>query len=86
MRRALKSNHIGHDRMRSMSTATTLETPAAGRWSMLALLCLAVVLSFSCWFSANAIAPELKRAWSLSENAARLAHQRRADRLRDRRA
>nr|WP_250810058.1 MFS transporter [Neorhizobium tomejilense] len=52
-----------------MSTATTLETPAAGRWSMLALLCLAVVLSFSCWFSANAIAPELKRAWSLSENA-----------------
>ncbi|MCJ9752076.1 MFS transporter, partial [Neorhizobium sp. BETTINA12A] len=53
-----------------MSTATTLETPAEGRWSMLALLCLAVVLSFSCWFSANAIAPELKRVWSLSESAA----------------
>ncbi|EUB97840.1 major facilitator superfamily MFS_1 [Rhizobium sp. CF080] len=53
-----------------MSTATIPETPAAGRWSMLALLCLAVVLSFSCWFSANSIAPELKRAWSLSESAA----------------
>ncbi len=37
---------------------------------MLAVLCLAVVLSFSTWFSANAIAPELRRAWSLSEGAA----------------
>jgi MFS family permease len=46
------------------------DTPAKSRWRLLALLCLAVVLSFSCWFSANAIAPELKRAWSLSENAA----------------
>jgi MFS family permease len=37
---------------------------------MLAVLCLAVVLSFSTWFSANAIAPELRHAWSLSEGAA----------------
>jgi MFS family permease len=46
------------------------DTPAKSRWRLLALLCLAVVLCFSCWFSANAIAPELKRAWSLSESAA----------------
>jgi MFS family permease len=46
------------------------DTPAKSRWRLLALLCLAVVLSFSCWFSANAIAPELKRDWSLSESAA----------------
>lgn len=48
----------------------TPEPPTPGRWRMLALLCIAVVLSFSCWFSANAIAPELRRAWSLSENTA----------------
>ncbi|WJR65337.1 MFS transporter [Neorhizobium sp. CSC1952] len=46
------------------------ESKAEGRWRMLALLCLAVVLSFSTWFSANAIAPELKRIWSLSEGSA----------------
>jgi MFS family permease len=46
------------------------DTPAEHRWSMLAMLCFAVVLSFSCWFSATAIAPELKRAWALSESAA----------------
>jgi MFS family permease len=51
-------------------TSSATDTPAEHRWRMLALLCLAVVLSFSCWFSANAIAPELKRAWSLSESAA----------------
>ncbi len=46
------------------------DTPAPHRWRMLAILCIAVVLSFATWFSANAIAPELKRAWSLSESAA----------------
>ncbi|WP_117192176.1 MFS transporter [Rhizobium terrae] len=51
-------------------TAAASDVRAYGRWRMLALLCLAVVLSFCCWFSANAIAPELKRAWSLSESAA----------------
>lgn len=51
-------------------TADALKTRAEGRWSMLAILCLAVVLSFSCWFSANAIAAELQRVWSLSESAA----------------
>ena len=37
---------------------------------MLAVLSLAVVLSFSTWFSATAIAPELGLAWSLSPAAA----------------
>jgi MFS family permease len=37
---------------------------------MLAILCGAVVLSFSTWFSANAIAPDVSRAWALSPTAA----------------
>ncbi|AYD02455.1 MFS transporter [Neorhizobium sp. NCHU2750] len=37
------------------------------RWTMLATISLAVVLSFSTWFSATAIAPELKSAWALSD-------------------
>ncbi|MBP1842681.1 MFS family permease [Rhizobium petrolearium] len=53
-----------------MTTAKSLELQAEGRWRMLSLLCLAVVLSFSTWFSANAIAPDLKHAWSLSESTA----------------
>jgi MFS family permease len=55
-----------------MSAASGSQTapPAERRWRMLALLCLAVVLSFCCWFSANAIAPDLKRAWALSETEA----------------
>jgi MFS family permease len=36
------------------------------RWTMLATISIAVVLSFSTWFSATAIAPELQLAWSLS--------------------
>jgi len=51
-------------------TPLPADTPAPHRWRMLAILCIAVVLSFATWFSANAIAPELKRAWSLSESAA----------------
>ncbi|MER8830904.1 MFS transporter [Mesorhizobium sp. M0938] len=38
----------------------------AHRWSVLALLCVAVVLSLTTWFSATAITPELKAAWQLS--------------------
>lgn len=49
----------------------TLDSPAtSGRWRMLAILCAAVVLTFSTWFSANAIAPEVSRAWALSSAAA----------------
>nr|CAD6595571.1 MFS transporter [Rhizobium sp. TCK] len=42
------------------------DSEARQRWTTLALLCCAVVLSFSTWFSATAIAPELTRAWNLS--------------------
>jgi len=38
----------------------------ARRWSVLGLLCLAIVLSLTTWFSATAITPELKAAWCLS--------------------
>ncbi|WFP61601.1 MFS transporter [Mesorhizobium sp. WSM4904] len=36
------------------------------RWRVLGLLCLAVVLSLTTWFSATAITAELKAAWRLS--------------------
>jgi len=36
------------------------------RWSVLGILCLAVVLSLTTWFSATAITPELKAVWHLS--------------------
>jgi MFS family permease len=36
------------------------------RWSVLGLICLAVMLSLTTWFSATAITPELKAAWHLS--------------------
>jgi MFS family permease len=50
---------------------TTETTPKPhDRWTMLVTISLAVVLSFSTWFSATAIAPELRLAWSLSEGQA----------------
>lgn len=47
---------------------TTLAVPAedAHRWSVLGLLCVAIVLSLTTWFSATAIVPELRTAWRLS--------------------
>jgi MFS family permease len=38
----------------------------ARRWGVLLLLCTAVVLSLTTWFSATAITPELKALWHLS--------------------
>jgi MFS family permease len=38
----------------------------AHRWSALALVAVAVVLSLTTWFSATAITPELKKLWALS--------------------
>lgn len=43
---------------------------AAGRWSFLALACLAVVLSLTTWFSATAVMPELVARWQLGHAAA----------------
>ena len=39
-------------------------------WAVLAVLCLAVVLSMTAWFSATAVTPELVRAWNLSPSMA----------------
>src|ERR1043166_1241095 len=39
----------------------------AGRWRALALLGLAELLGMSLWFSASAVAPQIKAAWGLSE-------------------
>ena len=46
------------------------ERPAPGRGRFLALMALAVVLSLTTWFSATAIAAELRHAWGLSPGAA----------------
>ncbi|QNQ61293.1 MFS transporter [Brucella sp. 6810] len=44
------------------------DRPAAqSPWPVLALLCISVVLSMTTWFSATAVTPELKAAWSLSD-------------------
>jgi len=40
---------------------------AAGRWRALGILCTALVLSMTSWFSATAITPELRDTWKLSE-------------------
>ncbi|MFJ5487328.1 MFS transporter, partial [Hansschlegelia beijingensis] len=36
------------------------------RWRVLGLVCLALVLSMTTWFSATAVTPELIAAWGLS--------------------
>lgn len=41
-----------------------------GPWLVLGLVCLAIVLSMTTWFSATAIAPELIAHWGLSPSAA----------------
>ncbi|MFB9979254.1 nitrate/nitrite transporter [Mesorhizobium kowhaii] len=50
------------------SHGTTQATFAedAHRWRVLGLLCIAVVLSLTTWFSATAITPELEAAWHLT--------------------
>jgi MFS family permease len=50
------------------SNAPEEESP--GRWQMLALLALTLVLSMTTWFSASAVIPQLRQEWGLSANAA----------------
>ncbi|WP_232816404.1 MFS transporter [Paracoccus zhejiangensis] len=50
-----------------MSVSATLPAPATGRWRALALICAAVVLSMTPWFSATAILPELSARWQMDE-------------------
>lgn len=48
-----------------VSTAAPAASPA-GRFAMLALICLGVVCAMTPWFSATAILPELRAAWRMS--------------------
>jgi MFS family permease len=43
----------------------TLEAEPAERWTLLALLSLAVLLTLSTWFSGSAVAPSLAREWGI---------------------
>jgi MFS family permease len=43
----------------------TGEAEPAGRWALLALLSLAVLLTLSTWFSGSAVAPSLAREWGI---------------------
>lgn len=45
-------------------------SPDRAAWRVLALLCFAVVLSMSVWFSATAVSPELISAWHLADATA----------------
>ena len=52
----------------------------------LALLAFALVLSMTTWFSATAVIPQLRAEWDLSTTSALVADDRRAARVRRRRA
>jgi MFS family permease len=43
----------------------TVEAEPAGRWTLLALLSVAVLLTLSTWFSGSAVAPSLAREWGI---------------------
>jgi len=43
-----------------------MRTPRGRRWAVLVLLSAAELLGMSLWFTASAVAPELREAWSLS--------------------
>ncbi|OSP54772.1 MFS transporter [Pseudoruegeria sp. SK021] len=53
-----------------MNDAVAEDTSAAGRWKMLALMCVGVVGVLTTWFSATAIVPELITHWRLSTSQA----------------
>ncbi len=44
----------------------TSPPPPRLRWSVLALLSLAVLLGMSVWFAATAVSPQLAARWELS--------------------
>ena len=53
--------------MSSQANHSQNVTSALGRWRALCILCAALVLSMTSWFSATAITPELRDTWKLSE-------------------
>jgi MFS family permease len=51
-------------------TSPAHDSRIAGRWRALALLATAMVLSMTTWFSASAVLPQLRTAWTLSPTEA----------------
>lgn len=49
------------------SSQPVVQHASGSRWFTLAILCLAIVLSMTTWFSATAIVPELRNVWSLDD-------------------
>lgn len=45
---------------------TLPQTNPSGRYAVLAILCVCVVLGMSTWFSASAVLPQLRQVWPLS--------------------
>ncbi len=56
----------------SVGVATSDRPADDRRWPMLALLCVAIVLSMTTWFSATAVVPELAAPFQLSSSAVSL--------------
>ncbi len=54
----------------TMTNAAAPDTDDAGRWRVLALLAVGVMLSMTTWFSTSAVMPELRERWALSTNEA----------------
>jgi hypothetical protein len=55
--------------LRGMSNAVSQDA-APGRWTALAWLASAVVFAMAPWFSAAAVLPQLRAAWTLSDTDA----------------
>lgn len=53
-----------------MNIQPSVDTPAQGRWRALSIMCLAIVLCMTTWFSATAIVGELQELWGLDHGAA----------------
>ncbi|MDY8109762.1 MFS transporter [Fulvimarina sp. 2208YS6-2-32] len=51
-------------------TASARDAPDPGRWRMLGLVSIAIVLALTVWFSATAVIPELTRVYDLSPSQA----------------
>src|SRR5687767_12029275 len=65
------SPKLPHSSSHSLSPQhITPEEESPGRWGMLTLLALTLVLSMTTWFSASAVIPQLRQEWDLSANAA----------------
>ncbi|MFC7399270.1 nitrate/nitrite transporter [Chelatococcus sp. GCM10030263] len=59
----LKGPRRTHEKPRDIGHLSTKANP----WPVLAIACVSLVLSMTTWFSATAVAPELKAAWDLTD-------------------